>query len=171
MIKKLNKIPNDSEVGVLTIERLREIPGFPGEKDFEKGLIAVIECDEDIPCNPCESVCPHSAIKVGNPITNLPALDFSKCNGCLKCLGICPGLCIFAINKNFDIDKSLIYIPYEYYPLPQKEMVVRALGRKGDYVCDATVFKVLKPVKKQNSGLVGIIIPKEFFNIVRHLEF
>jgi len=171
MIKKLNKIPNTSQAGVLTIERLMQTPGFPGEKDFEKGLIAVIECDEDIPCNPCESICPNFAIRVGDPITNLPALDFSKCSGCLKCLGICPGLCIFAVNKNFNKDESLIYIPYEYYPLPKKEMVVRALDRKGNYICDATVFKALKPAKKQNSGIVGIIVPKEFYNIVRHLEF
>ena len=171
MVKKLDKIPNDSETGVLTIERLRQTPGFPDEKDLENGLIAVIECDEDIPCNPCESICPNAAIKVGNPITNLPVLNFSKCSGCLKCLGICPGLCIFAINKNYNNDKSLIYIPYEYYPLPKKDMIVRALDRKGNYVCDAVVLKVLKPLKKQNSGLVGIIVPKEYFNIVRNFEF
>jgi Fe-S-cluster-containing hydrogenase component 2 len=171
MIKKLNKIPNDSEAGVLTIERLREIPGFPDEKDFGKGLIAVIECDEDIPCNPCESICPKSAIKVGNPITNLPSLDFSKCSGCLKCLGICPGLCIFAVDKNFEDDKSLIYVPYEYSPLPQKGMAVRALDRKGNYACEAVVLKVLKPAKKQNSAMVGIVVPREFYNTVRHFEF
>ena len=171
MVKKVKKLPNNDNSGVLALKELKKTSGFPEESAYEKGLIAVIECDEDIPCNPCESICPYAAIIVGEPITNLPVMDSLKCNGCLKCLGICPGLCIFAINKNFSEKDSLIYIPYEYSPLPEKGLVVKALDRSGEYVCDAKVHKVIKSSKKQNSAIIGILVPREFYNTVRHFEF
>ncbi len=171
MLKKIRKIPNFDNAGVLSLKDLKAIPGFPSETDFENDLVAVIECDEDIPCNPCEDVCPHSAIKVGLPITNLPHLDAKKCIGCLKCVAICPGLCIFVINKNFDDKNSLIFIPYEYSPLPNKGQLVRALNRKGEYVCKGIVYKVIKSSKKNSSSIVGIIVPKKFYNEVRHFNF
>jgi len=168
---KIKKIPNNDNAGILTLDRLKETPGFPSDADYDKGLIAVIECDEDIPCNPCEDICPHLAIKVGSPITNLPRLDSSKCTGCLKCLAICPGLCIFAINKNYDDKNALVYLPYEYSPLPVKGNKIRALDRRGEFVCDGIVHKILKSSKKQNSPVIGILVPKEYFNTVRHFEF
>jgi Fe-S-cluster-containing hydrogenase component 2 len=171
MINKIKKIPNNDDAGIITMEMLKETPGFPKEADYGRGLIAVIECDQDIPCNPCEDVCPNGAIKVGSPITNLPSLDPSICTGCLKCLAICPGLCIFAINKNHDDKNALIYMPYEYSPLPEKGIMVKAFDRRGEYVCDGTVFKVLKSSKKQNSPIIGILVQKEYYDIVRHFEF
>jgi Fe-S-cluster-containing hydrogenase component 2 len=170
MVVKVKKLPNDDDSGVLTLKELKKTPGFPKENDFDDDLIAVIECDEDIPCNPCESICPNNAIKVGEPITNLPAIDSLKCNGCLKCIGICPGLCIFAIKKNFSQKEALVFIPYEYSPLPEKGMLVKALDRRGEYICDAKVNKIIKSSKKQNSLIIGIIIPKKFYNTVRHFE-
>jgi Fe-S-cluster-containing hydrogenase component 2 len=171
MASKIKKIPNNDNAGILTLDRLESTPGFPKEADYDKGLIAVIECDQDIPCNPCEAVCPQKAIKIGSPITNLPELDSSICTGCLKCLAICPGLCIFAVNKKYDDKSTLIYLPYEYSPLPAKGNIIRALDRRGDYVCDGIVYKVLKSSKKQNSPIIGILVRKEYFNIVRHFEF
>lgn len=171
MVKKVKKLPNIDNSGVLILEELKKTPGFPNESSFNKGLIAVIECSEDIPCNPCEEICPHSAILVGEPITNLPKLDPLKCEGCLKCISICPGLCIFAINKDFNEKDSLIYIPYEYLPIPKKGLTVRALDRRGEFVCSAKVHKVINPSKKKDTVIVGIIVPKEFYNTVRHFEF
>lgn len=171
MVKKVKKLPNDDNSGILTLKELEKTPGFPKEIDYEKGLIAVIECDQDIPCNPCEEVCTNSAIVVGEPITNLPIFTASKCNGCLKCLSICPGLCIFAVNKNFSKKNSLIYIPYEYLPIPKKGDKVRALDRRGEFVCDAVIYKVLKLSKNKGTSIIGIIVPKEFYNILRHFEF
>jgi ferredoxin len=157
MVNKIKKIPNDNNAGILTLERLKQTPGFPKDADYDKGLIAVIECDQDI--------------KVGSPMTNLPGLNTSACTGCLKCLAICPGLCIFAINKNYDDKNALIYLPYEYSPLPAKGNRIRALDRRGEFVCDGIIHKVLKSSKKQNSPIIGILVSKEYFNAVRHFEF
>ena len=171
MRRKVKKLPNDGNFGILTLNELRKTPGFPKESDYGNGLIAVIECDEDIPCNPCEGICPNSAIIVGEPITNLPNFDSTECNGCLKCISICPGLCIFAVKKDYSEKHSLIYIPYEYSPLPEKNTVVKALDRRGEFVCDAIVQKVIKPSKKQATAIIGITVSKKFYNTVRHFEF
>ena len=170
MVKKIERLPNFGDAGVLTINKLNSIPGFPKENEFNKGLIAVIECDEDIPCNPCENICPKAAIKIGIPITNLPVLDAELCSGCLKCIAICPGLCIFAVKKDYDNKNSLIYLPYEYSPLPKKDENIRALNRRGDFVCNGKVHKIIRASKKQNSSIVGIIVPKKHYNEVRHFE-
>ena len=164
------ELPKTGNAGVLTISGLSKTPGFPKEKDFEKGLIAVIECDQDIPCNPCEEFCEKNAIKVGFPITNLPQFDVKRCDGCLKCIRICPGLCIFGVDKNYSDDESLIYIPYEFLPLPVKGTRVKCLDRSGTEVCRGKVLKVLKSRKKQYSTVVAILVPKKYFNVIRHFK-
>ena len=70
---------------------------FPPSERAERGPVAVIECVQQIPCNPCEKACPFGAIEVGPDITNLPRLDLDKCRGCGICLSKCPGLAIFLL--------------------------------------------------------------------------
>ena len=170
MTEKISGLPNTGKTGILSIEKLKSIPGFTKEEDLNNNLVAVIECDQDIPCNPCEDICPKKAIWIGEPITNLPSIDIEKCNGCLSCLGICPGLCIFAIKKDFSVDDSLVYLPYEYLPVPVKGAKVKALDRKGDFVCFAKIHKIISLKKSNKTNIVGLIIPKEYVNIVRNFE-
>ena len=36
--------------------------GYPSKERLAKGPIVVIECPEEIPCNPCETICPKNVI-------------------------------------------------------------------------------------------------------------
>ena len=81
--------------GVLSPEGLAKLPGMPSKERLEQGAVAVIECAQEIPCDPCEGACPAGAIHVGELITNLPALAADKCTGCGLCIPVCPGLAIF----------------------------------------------------------------------------
>lgn len=164
-------LSNKSDIGVISSDQFKKIPGYPKETEFEKGPIAVIECDEDIPCNPCEEICEYGAIKVGNPITNLPVLYSQKCKGCIRCIKVCPGLCIFVVHKNYTESTSLIYIPYELNPLPEKNLEVDILDRKGNKICKGFIRKIMKPDKNNKTAVIGMEIPKEFYNIGRHFEF
>ena len=56
--------------------------GWPSEERFAKGPIAIAECVQEIPCNPCEAACPFHAIKIGTPITNTPRIEEDTCTGC-----------------------------------------------------------------------------------------
>jgi len=167
----LDKLFNTSNDGILSIKRIKQLLGYPGTERFEKNPVVVIECDQDIPCNPCEDICPERAIAVGTPITNLPSVDTNKCNGCTMCISICPGLCIFVVHKNYNSTESLVYLPYEMLPLPEKGMIVEGCDRKGEPVCKARIERVIKGKKLQKTAVVAVAIPKEYFEIVRAIRF
>ena len=80
----------NNEAGLASLDELRASSGYPSEERLEKGPVAVIECIQGIPCNPCESACRFNAIVVGKPITNLPRLLEEKCRGCGLCVALCP---------------------------------------------------------------------------------
>jgi len=151
------------------LEKLKKSPGWPSEEALEKGPVAVIECLEEIPCNPCETVCPKGSITVGYPITNLPEFN-NVCTGCGKCIVICPGLAIFLVEKNYSETESALTIPYELLPLPNKGDKIIALNREGEPVCEGTVVKVQTNKNYNKTNLVKIIIPKNYYNEVRFFK-
>ena len=85
--------------GYLEYEELSQIQKLPSDERYAKGPVAVIECVQEIPCNPCEAACRFGAIHIGDPITNLPTCSHDKCTGCGVCVSKCPGLAIFIVNK------------------------------------------------------------------------
>lgn len=64
--------------GYAHIDELLRPPGYPSEERFEEGPVAVIECLQEIPCNPCETACKAGAIEVGEPITKIPVLHVER---------------------------------------------------------------------------------------------
>lgn len=165
MLKKIKK------TGVLTQEVLKQIPGYPIDALKEaKGPMVIVECAEEIPCNPCETVCPNSAIIVGDNITNLPTVIPEKCTGCGMCIAICPGLAIFVVDLNFAPQKAAITFAYEYLPVPKKGETVVAVDREGKPVCDAIVEKIISSKKHDMTKLITISVPLEFANTVRDIQ-
>ncbi|MEE8541448.1 MAG: 4Fe-4S binding protein [Desulfobacterales bacterium] len=151
-----------SETGYLSDEELDNGPGIPSEGRRRKGPVAVIECIQDIPCNPCEASCPEGAIQVGEDITNLPHLLEEKCIGCQSCLPPCPGQAIFLVDESSTEGIARVTMPYEFLPLPEKEETVIALDRAGQKLGDATVIRVRKTDKMDHTALVTIEVPKEW---------
>ena len=113
---------------------------LPSIKQLEKG-VAIIECIQEIPCNPCVDACPVNSISMED-INAVPVIDYDKCIGCRKCIGICPGLAIFVI-KIID-SKALISLPYEFLPIPRINDKVKALDREGNNLDTAIVKRVDK---------------------------
>ncbi len=132
-------------------------------------LRAVLECYEEIPCNSCEASCPFGAIYIGENLNSTPVLDAAKCTGCGKCVNACPGLAVFLVKEEKDGKNALVGIPYELLPLPEKGEIMWALDREGNYVCNATVERVVKYPNKTN--IVFAKIPVEFKEKVRHFSF
>ena len=106
--------------GVPSKEELRQAPGVPSQERMRQGRVAVIECVQEIPCNPCESACRFQAIHIGEQITDLPRIDEEKCTGCGACVAACPGLAITVVDKSYSETEGTSNFPLEYLPLPQK---------------------------------------------------
>ena len=104
--------------GVLSKRELKILPGLPSEERLKKGPVAVIECNQEIPCNPCVAACPREAIKV-KALTSLPELDEDRCNGCGSCIAPCPGLAIFVVDMSYSEREAVVMLPYEFLPYPK----------------------------------------------------
>ncbi len=155
--------------GALSAEELATLPGMPSQERLKKGPVAIIECAQEIPCDPCEEACRNGAIQVGESITNLPVLLEEKCTGCGLCIAACPGLAIFVVDMTYSETEATVQLPYEFLPLPNKGEIVDGLDREGHRVCTARVLKVLNPKKFDRTPVITIAVPKECAMTVRNI--
>lgn len=141
--------------GYQTVEELQKFPSFQMQK---AGVHPVIECTQNIPCNPCQDACPHGCITVGSDIDTLPRLDTNKtCVGCGLCVAACPGQAIFLVNKAGE--SAEVTIPYEFLPLPKVGQTGIALNRNGMSLCSAAVVGVKSRSVYDGTSLLTIRIP------------
>lgn len=143
---------------------------WPSDDRYSKGPVAVVECIQEIPCNPCEEACKFGAIKVGEPITNLPIIDEDLCTGCGVCVAQCPGLAVFVVDKTYSDTEATVSFPYEYFPLPEEGDDAIGVKRNGEEVGPVKVVKVLNPPSFRNTPVVTVAVPKEFANEVRSIK-
>ncbi len=132
--------------------------------------IPIINCNECIPCNPCETACLFGCIQVGNTITDLPSLNLAKCTGCAQCVSACPGLAIFLLERDFSEAQAAITIPYEFLPLPEKGDKILSLDRNGYVVCEGEIVDVRVSKKADRTALVKVTVPKEYAEKIRSIK-
>ncbi len=123
----------------------------------------VMWCTESIPCNPCAEVCSEGAIKIlGGGILEPPE-HTGACNGCAKCVIACPALAITLVDrskKRVPEGKAHVTVPLELIVDFKKGDIVKAVGRKGDFICDAPIVK-LSPRRMPALG-DNAVRPSEF---------
>lgn len=83
----------------------------------ETGVFPIFHCYQEVPCNPCTSVCPVEAIKTeDDKITGLPYMvDLDACTGCASCLAVCPGLSVAMVDYRDDPHYPWVTLPYEVW--------------------------------------------------------
>jgi sarcosine oxidase subunit alpha len=158
------------KTGIVTESDLKKAKLLPSLERFDKGPVVIIECVENIPCNPCVDACARKVITIKGAITNIPEADFNKCNGCKVCIARCPGLAIFVVHKNYNDKEAAISIPYEFSPKPKKDDIVDALDRTGKKVCKAKVIQVLDAKALDRCAVITITVPKRYYNKVRFIK-
>jgi Fe-S-cluster-containing hydrogenase component 2 len=127
------------KTGLLSLKDLK----MPTKKQLEKG-VAILECVQEIPCNPCVESCPVSAISMKD-INAPPINDYEKCIGCTKCVGVCPGLAIFVVK--IKDGRASVTLQYEFLPVPILGDKVEVLNRTGTKVGIGIVRRVVKQGK------------------------
>ncbi len=141
----------------------RDMIKMPSEKHLKRG-VAIIECVQEIPCNPCVDACPFGAISMED-LNALPKIDYDKCVGCGRCVSVCPGLAIFLVK--IEGENGFVTLPYEMLPIPKVGEIVKVLDREGRVIGEGEVVKL----KIENrTSIVTIKIDKSLIMDARNIR-
>ena len=168
--KNRGKIIEKTDEGIPVSENLfthgfvrdDEIVRFPGVTS-QKKIHPVIECTQNIPCNPCQDACKKHCIKIGSCITALPSVaENAECTGCGMCVASCSGQAIFLVQEDFEPGFATVTLPYEFLPLPQKGDRGTALSRSGNPLCGAEIVSVRTSPAFDHTNLLTMKVPNSF---------
>ncbi|RKY60945.1 MAG: sulfurtransferase [Candidatus Neomarinimicrobiota bacterium] len=140
-------------------EVLKSKPGkiyAPVKVKLTESFQPVIRCDEEIPCNPCTSVCPVNAIqleKKRGTIMDIPRYS-DACTGCGLCVLICPGLAI-TLARKLDDEYAEVVLPHEYIPDFKVGDVIPVTDQTGHFLENAEVIKI-RYNKKYKTHLIHV---------------
>ena len=155
-----------------TAEVLKSRPGAVVTEDIlevEEGVFPILHCSQEIPCNPCISVCPQGCIVMegadlgqSEDIRALPEYVGEGCTGCAQCVAVCPGLAITLVDYRRDPEYPAVTIPYEFPSETIREGdVVTVLDTEGAILGDGEVVRVQAPRFADRALLVRVQAPRE----------
>lgn len=155
------------------LEVLKSKPGateVPAEEKHASPVYPVLHCRQEIPCDPCVTVCPKKSIKLsGDSIMTTPRFS-GECIGCFKCLLICPGLAVTLVDYRKDPERPSVALPFEIgRGLVKKGDKVRLTGWEGADLGEAEVLDV-KDFKAENTLLVIVKASPETANLAVSLK-
>ena len=147
-------------------ELMKKKPPLPKDIEVsqeEEGIYPVFYCNQEIPCNPCTSVCPNKQIETINDlITQLPYFKGEEeCIGCGKCVAVCPGLAVVLRDYRKDKENPLVTFPLELSAeklvKDQKIIVVSNNQELGEYTVHRV--RILKEFPK--TQLITVKLPSK----------
>ncbi|MBF0409601.1 MAG: 4Fe-4S binding protein [Candidatus Riflebacteria bacterium] len=154
--------------GIPSFEELQTV--MPAPERLAKGPVAIIECFQDIPCDPCVISCPKHAILMKSGITDKPKLEPQLCIGCTICVNSCPGLAIFVVDMTHSEKSAALTLPYEMLPVPKVGDIVAGLDRNGKQVCEVKVLRASSNKKYDKTWAITIELPKTHVNDIRGIR-
>ena len=135
----------------------------PEDSSPETGITPVIHCHQQIPCNPCVSVCKQEVIHIpGDSLLEKPEIANNECIGCNKCLFVCPGLAISLIDYREDPDNPVVSLAYEVYNYEYKEgdSVILA-DYEGNLLGEAIVIDAVISKKSRKTQIIKVRVPND----------
>jgi NADPH-dependent 2,4-dienoyl-CoA reductase/sulfur reductase-like enzyme/ferredoxin len=164
----LRDMGHDIEVPKAWYDMLDVLKSKPGgvheKKPFDTGLsqYPVIRCTQEIPCNPCQDVCPVGSIAMPTGKITEPPEFSDTCIACNRCISICPGLAITLVDRGYDAsgETALVLVPWE---MPEgtirQGMDVTTSGFKGDVVGRGRVVAIRSSHWQNRRSLVALEVP------------
>jgi NADPH-dependent 2,4-dienoyl-CoA reductase/sulfur reductase-like enzyme/Fe-S-cluster-containing hydrogenase component 2 len=162
-----------------TAEILKSRPGEITHETVpdDEEVYPVLHCSQEIPCNPCTSVCSQGAIVIDDvDIRKVPdyiAKQIGKeCIACEKCVTICPGLAITLVDvRKEPSDTALVTIPYEF----EKGSIkvgdhVTVLNTVGVALGSVEVVRTRIAKTTDRTVLVKVRAPREIANQIAGIE-
>lgn len=150
-----------------TSEILKSRPGKTIEAETEEvttGVVPVIHCTQEIPCNPCSALCPHGLIYVDNSdIRQIPTFLGNSycCEVCERCVVGCPGLAITLVDSRGNPDMPIVSIPYEFTrdTLNAKDLVT-VIDTEGTILGDVEVISIHSIPTSDRTLVVQVQAPR-----------
>jgi sarcosine oxidase subunit alpha len=81
------------------------------------GVVPVIHCTQEIPCDPCTALCAKGLIFIDKTdIRHVPIFvgTATACGVCERCIAGCPGLAITLVDSRTNPEMPIVSIPYEF---------------------------------------------------------
>ncbi len=147
---------------------LKSRPKTPVKREkpeYTEAVFPVFHCYQEVPCNPCTSVCPVKAIHTeNNKITGLPYRDTAiECTGCLNCVAVCPGLAITLVDFRKDDENPIVTLPYEIWrEKVEVGQMIPVTREDGAVLGHFPVIKVRSMKKYPGTLLVQVKMNKKF---------
>ncbi len=155
-------------------EILKSKPGLAVERasldrylDGGAGAVyPVFHCSQEIPCNPCTSVCPQKLIAIEETdLRCLPEFRGAEggkaCVGCERCVTVCPGLAITLVDERGE-GGPIVTMPFEFPSdrlSPGNRVVV--LDDVGTPLGEVSVLEVKALPKNDRTVLVKVRAPRD----------
>jgi Fe-S-cluster-containing hydrogenase component 2/bacterioferritin-associated ferredoxin len=129
----------------------------------QTGVFPVFHCSQEIPCNPCTSICPNHGIVInGDDVMGLPEFVGDACDGCEKCVAICPGLAVTLLDYRKNPAQPTVIIPYEFSAKKiAKGDSVTVLDTEGTVLGNVEVTRVRAPKDADRALLVRVTAPAD----------
>jgi Fe-S-cluster-containing hydrogenase component 2 len=126
----------------------------------------VLDCSEEIPCNPCEEVCGRGAIVVGDNLNAAPVFEEDKCDGCGACIAVCPGSCVYLVEEAGG-GEARVTMAYDRLPRPLKGDVVTLTDGEGASVGQGIVYRVKNTKSDRHLWQVTVSTEPRLASVVR----
>jgi NADPH-dependent 2,4-dienoyl-CoA reductase/sulfur reductase-like enzyme/Fe-S-cluster-containing hydrogenase component 2/bacterioferritin-associated ferredoxin len=176
--KKLGKITGEvPQTWFETSEILKSKPGRTLSETYpstEKGVVPILHCTQEIPCNPCSTLCTQGLIKISEKdMRDLPKYIANEdaCKGCLKCVMGCPGLAITLVDYRPHPKFATVSIPYELgKERLHKDDLVTLMNTEGNPLGTAKVLVVKGNVKTDRTYVITVQSPREYATRIAGLQ-
>ena len=135
-------------------------------EQLKRGPHAVIECTEEIPCNPCCTACPQGAITMAEGLSSLPCLNRGKCTACGLCIPCCPARPSLSSMIPIPGAKVCFLSHLNLLPCPlwgsRSSLPTAAAGQWG-----RIIHRVLCPPAFRQTAVVTLRVPLALLDTVR----
>lgn len=164
LAKMLGKETEIDESYYKKAEILKSRPGkiYPEPvTEITDNYTPILHCYQEIPCNPCISVCPSGAIKLKDVLGSIMDLPYfeGECTRCGQCIAVCPGLAI-SVAKRLYGEFAEVILPHEFIPNFSANEFIPLTDIDGNYLEKGEVMRI-NYSKKYKTYLISLKVSIE----------
>lgn len=168
----------DKEHLTNTLNILKAKPGKvepEAATEIHSGVMPVIHCRQEIPCDPCVHLCPKGFFYIEkDDIRSIPVYrgDSQLCIGCERCVAGCPGLAITLVDYRKHPEKPRVSIAVELErSVIEHAGLVNVTDVDGFTLATTTIKDIHQVAKLDHTFIVEVEVDSEIATKVAGIQF